>query len=381
MLQTRLEVAIVGIAAAWGILSALSRLLRRRQLGRWPVRYRIIQPGRLSSLNASEGRRSAVLNHLRRFSDENGVPLEFIERPPGLEDIRLREYGRQDPVRYWLASRLALQLERDENLLLERVTDAFVCLERLQRITPDEFPYLIRLERLGSAEWNDDAFPWKVVVCCDEPLQLAEHFGDPAIQTWLGIGVDFISQKRPSARISREAPPEASPPTAAVAQGRCRIGGDGLEGTVGGILEDATQTLGITARHVLSTGFGSVAWPTGSMPAAAEFTQDSPDVAFIRLDSGCFPEAIGSAMLDVLPGCQADLERAVWTDTKYRKAPLRDKIGWSGHHGGLERVQTREALLPWTTFSDDAGLCKPDGDHLPALKAVLQTWRFRSMGL
>jgi hypothetical protein len=323
-MRFRAEIVVAGMVTLWGILSLASRVLHRRRLGHWPIRFRIAPPDASFSVEASQNRRNSLLNHLRRYSEGAGVSLEFIETPPGFESIPLREYGQRDTARFWLASRLEIQLEKQETLLLERVTDAFVCLERLQRITREDFPYLIRLERL-PARRRQELFPWKVVVSCDAPNRLFPHFSDPETRNWLGIGIDFTSRNRQSMKRPEKKPPEATP-TAAVAQGRCTIGTDGKEGSVGGMVGDGEEIFGITARHVLSSSCQSIAQPTSDLPME-EFTEDSPDVAFIRLESGCFDEIIGRESVEITRfASQDDLELAVRKETKYRKMPMRDEL-------------------------------------------------------
>jgi hypothetical protein len=327
MTLTRLELIATAIAGTWAALSFISRLLHKRRLGSWRVRHRSEQPPFPVSAEAFEQRRNAVQAHIREHSSDDGAAtLEFIERPPGSQEVPLRRFGREDPARFWLMSRLHLQLEREQYLLLERVTDAFVCLERLERITPEQFPYLIRLEPLPAIKGREN-FPWRVVVACDEPDELFPHFSDPAVRRWLGVGVDFVSRKARRTETSGERPPEGSPPTAANAFGRCSLGGDGLEGTVGGAIEINGELFGVTCRHVLSSKCGSVVWPNPPLrPVSKEFTQDSPDVAFIRLGSGCFREP-GHPRLEIAaPASQSDLEEAVSGRTRIRKRPQHDNI-------------------------------------------------------
>jgi hypothetical protein len=315
-----IAIATVG---AWVTLSLISRSLQKRQLGRWPVRYRIEHPPFALSVEACDERRRAVQAHLRQYSFDNGLALEFIERPPGTQDAAPRELSSEDPARFWLVSRLRLQLEKDQYLLLERVTDALVWLERLGRITPQQFPYSIRLERLSAREAGEN-FPWKVVVACDEPEKLFLHLADPAMRNWLGVGVDFISRKPSAKQTSGKRPPEITPTTTAGAFGRCSSGSDGLEGTAGGAIECDGELFGVTCRHVLSSQCGAVVWPNSPVrPVAKEFTQDCPDVAFIRL-TDCFNEDGHSSTEIAIPGCQPDLEFAVVRRTRLRKRPQRD---------------------------------------------------------
>jgi hypothetical protein len=312
--------------AVWVALFLISRFLQRRHFGRWPVRYKIDQPPFALSIEACVERRRAVEAHLRQYSREDGIALEFIERPPGSRDVVLRELRNEDPARFWLISRLRMQLENDQYLLLERVTDALVCLERLGRITPEQFPYLIRLEK-SSAGKAENTFPWRVVVACDEPDKVFVHFDNSEMREWLGVGVDFVSRRATRKQTPDERPPESNPPTAAEAFGRCSVGNDGLEGTVGGAIEKGGKVYGVTCRHVLSSRCGSIEWPTPPVrPVSKEFTYDCPDVAFIRLDSGCFDEPGHSRSEIAIPGTQSDLEEAVVRQTRLRKWPQRDTM-------------------------------------------------------
>jgi len=343
MKVTRIEWLFVATILFWAAVAVLSRILHNRQLGHGRKRYQIAPPPLQTSMAASADRRRALTRHIERFSSEGGIGLEFIEHPPGLENVRAREFPLNDVARYWHASRLNLQLEDDGFRLLERVTDTFVCLQRAGRISADQFPYAIHLQR-KSAKTKLIA-PWLAVISSDEPDVLFKVLEDLEIRDWLGIGIDFVSRKSKTHRNENgpeatPTPPSAAPSAprggappaaaagggAAVAFGRCTLGNDGLDGRVGGTIGLGGQKIGVTCRHVLSTDCGSIAFPMYPLrPLPADFTQEVPDVAFIKLNNACFSEDTAHVSEDISAMSQDDLDKAVKSRIIVAKSPRTDR--------------------------------------------------------
>ncbi len=326
--QLMLFVIAIGAFILWMCLATLSRLINAVRTGQ-PIlglvrRYRIPSSSGRTSVGAADDRRNRLQTFLAEFADTPGVPIEFIEVPPGLE-IRRREFARDEGSPFWRAARLHLQPENNESLLLERVTDVLVYLERIGDITPEDFPISIRLERRGNAR-APRHFQRRVIAETTKPRRLRSLFKQPSIREWLGIGVEFV---RPiGLRTTKQrSDSDVAPPEEAVSpQGRCTIGSDGLEGTVGGLIRDNMNgVFGVTCRHVLSSNCGSLYWRGDNIkPRKNEFTQESPDAAFINLGSPCFAGP-GVPTLRVLAATQSDIELSMAREIEVRKTPNPDQ--------------------------------------------------------
>jgi hypothetical protein len=325
----KIGVALAAAIGTWAVASLLSRAVHKRELGLYGRRRHIPPPSLATSHRASSDRRERLLNFLNQFP-EAAVPVEFIEVPPTLNrETDLPQYTREfdKDSAFWNASRLHLQVGKDHLLLLERATDALVCLERANRITRDDFPHCVQLEHVKGRTYQ--SFPWRLLISAERPEMLAPHLSDPRMREWLGIAVDLLGTKRED---TKESPPEATPappttpkatpssPAAAAPLGRCVVGEDGLQGTVGGSFYDSICTpIGVTCRHVLSSGCQSLYWPAPPVRLPPdEFTADCPDAAFIRLDSPCFAQD-ETHESDVSVASQADVELAAERKTKVRK--------------------------------------------------------------
>jgi hypothetical protein len=290
---------------------------------------------------AAEDRRERLRSFLSEYSNVRAVGLEFIELPPSWDvpvaNIR-RGFLSDEAEAYWHTSRLHLQLNRDEDLLIERVIDVLDYLVRVQKISPSEFPSNVRLEKTPRRLMALGKFPWRVAISTNHPELLVSTLSQVGVAEWLGIGVDcepIISAKHSNKNVDNETPPHETP--TAMETGRCKEGFDGLEGSIGGIVYDGDDHTGygITCRHVVSSSCPRVAWPDNPIrPPDDEFTQQSPDVAFIRMDEDdCFSEARVLAeglqppvlRMRVTVLSQAEITAAVALKTKFRKAPLRDK--------------------------------------------------------
>ncbi len=103
---------------------------------------------------------------------------------------------------------------------------------------------------------------------------------------------------------------------------------DALEGTVGGMITDgANGALGVTCRHVLSFNCGSLdprCNPIVAPMRGTEFTQETPDVAFIHLMSGCFTDPSAPSFL-VSPADQRGIEVAANDYAIVQKSPQHDR--------------------------------------------------------
>jgi hypothetical protein len=324
----RIEVLgfFIGVCVLWLCAVALSSVLHDLRIGRPTVglarRYRIPSPPKRHSVQVSDDRRNNLQRFLAEFSEIPGVPVEFIEVPPGLE-INSGDFPKDETTQFWRAARLHLQLDNDQRLLLERVTDALICLYRANRITSEDFPESVRLERIPRAQARE-SFPWRVLITTANPAFLKNALSKRDVQDWLGIGIDFVT---PSGLRKRHSEPGVIPPEGFVPQGRCIRGSDGLEGTVGGIIHDQMDnSYGVTCRHVLSSGCFSLFWHGERVkPLQHEFTQESPDAAFISLGSPCFAQ-IDARTTSVFQATQSDLDLAVERESKVRKAPDADGI-------------------------------------------------------
>lgn len=310
----RIAGGLLGGVSLWLCLAALSRFLYNRRIGRSGLdflrRCTIPSPPVEISRRAADDRRRRLQGFLNEFRQSRGIPIEFIEVPGELK-VEQRRFPEDDASRFWHASRLHLQLRSDHYLLLERVTDALVCLQRAGRLNTEEFPISVRLERSSYAR-SRQSLPWRVVITAFKPTTLKELMLALDIQDWLGIGIDFV---RPANSSSVQP------------QGRCAVGSDGLEGMVGGLVHDSrNETYGVTCRHVLSSECGSLYWPAAPVrPPDHDFTQESPDVAFIRLGSHCFTMN-HARTTQVLPATQCDVDLASQRETKIRKSPDTDSV-------------------------------------------------------
>jgi len=328
--RLKVVVSLLGLLVLWLSLIATTHLLYSQRTG-GPgfsfLRERIIPAPsfEISRLAADDRRRrlQAFLNEFREGID--GVPIEFIDVPRELK-VESRRFGQDDSSRFWHASRLFLQLQSDHYLLLERVTDSLVCLQRDGRLKSDDFPISVRLEK--KLNWRSQKLlPWRVVIVTTKPRALKELILALDIGNWLGIEIAFL---RPARRLFRRygRNSQGDPPGAVIQpQGRCMLGSDGLEGTVGGVVHDVhNQVYGVTCRHVLSSDCGSLYWPDRPVrPPTHEFTLEVPDVALIGMGSSCFARNNGSRV-PATPATQTDIDLAADHESRIHKSPGSDGV-------------------------------------------------------
>jgi hypothetical protein len=320
-------------AAVWAVAAAVSEWLHARRVGAPFLGlgrgYTFPAPDIGLSRLAAQARRVRLTEFLQRFDNTGGVPLEFLEVPPGGEGGGRERYS-DDETQYWRAARLRMQLRSDHLLLLERVTDALVHFQREGRLSAEDFPVSIRLERIPVR--LREILPWRVVLTTANPRGVLAQLADPALQGWFGIALRVhrprgqrpggTPEQGPTAEGSAAGGPSRPPRTLTAAHGRCVAGSDGLEGTVGGTIgEPGGEFYGVTCAHVLSSACIDRRWPLH--PPDREFTQERPDVALIRLHQPCFVAKNGAPALDA---AQADIELAVARGSKVGKLPPLDKV-------------------------------------------------------
>jgi len=225
------------------------------------------------TLRVLEARSQAIRRYLDLMGNEEQPLVEFLEVPPGLPEFRLSVFTFSDPTRHWHASRLSIELEDDAYRLLERVTDAVFSFVRAGRLKSSQFPTMIRLEK---APKTGRKFPWRVVISTEHTDTLFALFSNREVSRWCGIDVDIRRSSQ-----------------TAETQGRCREGVDGLEGVIGGVLEDVRNgdRYGVTCAHVLSSVCPTVFW-SGGKPANKIYTADKPDAVFTKPISGCFQDKV-----------------------------------------------------------------------------------------
>jgi hypothetical protein len=220
-----------------------SRLGRRR--------IKLTSPSRFAPARAARERRELVRTFL---STERNRFQSFIETPPDIEAQaeNLDSLVPTEIEQSWQLSRLELQLASDRTLLAERVTDALVSYHRVGRIKSEDFPLSIQLEPRKSQR---GLYPWSAVIVVERADSIIRCL--TPITEWLGIGVEVL-ETRQRTRAEGGERREDGDSVSTIPQGRCSVGHDGLEGTVGGlIMTESEPGLGVTCRHVLSDHCGS----------------------------------------------------------------------------------------------------------------------------
>lgn len=324
-----LAIGLVGLLVLWLCLVAITRFLHSLRIGLSGLDFlqgrSIRRPSLEISRRAADDRRRRLQGFLNEFPEGTGVPIEFIDVPGGLE-VERRRFEQENASRFWHASRLRLQLRSDQYLLLERVTDALVCMQRGGRLKEDDFPISIRLKR--TRDWlSRKSFPWRIVVTTVKPRILKKLILELGIGDWLGIGIEFVKPAQSFARGRTRNSGAGPQPPIVQAQGRCTLGSDGLEGIVGGVVHDVhNHAFGVTCRHVLSSECGSLYWPGRPVrPPENEFTLETPDVAFIELGSSCFAGNNGSKV-QAMPATQSDIDLAAARELRVQKSPDTDGV-------------------------------------------------------
>jgi hypothetical protein len=121
----------------------------------------------------------------------------------------------------------------------------------------------VRIEPLQDDD-EGRLFPWKSVIETDDPEYYLKNLAP--IGEWLGIGVDLMP-RRPVHLLKRCIEP------------------GGLEGVVGGLVEDSEQ-FAMTCNHVLSPNCSS-ARVRGNPYIDPSLPKNEPDAALVRLDTPC----------------------------------------------------------------------------------------------
>jgi len=257
---------VVAIAVLWLVLGiashvwkAFDQYFRGGFWGHNVVPYALRAQGEA----VAESRRSTLSTFLSETGDSRRPTFEFVEVPPGFPSFERRSFGEDDDAVHWHASRLEMQLASTPMLLAERVTDGLVCLIRSGQLSRSAVPTCVRLVPRRYARRR--ALPWRVVMTTAEPEALAPWFTAERA-AWFGIGIDLVKPRATttSRTGTSTAPPPASPaPPAAMPQGKCTQGDDGLDGEVGGVMETSSNgSYGVTCRHVLSSRCGSIYGPS-----------------------------------------------------------------------------------------------------------------------
>jgi hypothetical protein len=298
--------SIVAVAIAWMALVLVSAYWHRRALA-LPIDIltpdvRVLEYPRVdTALPIAAQRRS----NLRAFVQDSGrtgvVPREFLECPPSLGgEVRGRSFEDDRPAAAAHTALLWWQLQDDRLLLMERLVDALVCLQRIKfRQTRFQFTAVLAPVR---GKTGKGVYPWRAVLHTAD-YELLERELAP-MGEWLGIGVDIR-------------PPIPNHPL-----GRCRA--DGELGQVGGVLHSpppASQEYGVTCHHVLADRCGSLYWPQPpNRPAYADYESGSVDAALITTDSGCFVES-GAVRHPIACATAADRERYISGKLVVTKSP------------------------------------------------------------
>jgi hypothetical protein len=295
-------IALTGFFAyLWVELLRQARARYRQRIGQFGKARRVAPyVNDTTARQAASARRLKIEATLREVNDRGVVFQEFIEVPPDLQiavNPSAQAFGDDESEPFWHTALLSIQQESDQHLLIERVTDAVVCLERAGFISREQFPSNIRLERLPSGAAGGDKFPWRVVIATDHPEKLEAWLGTRAAREWVGIGIDLVPASLPVAKSinrDRESGDNLRPanPTAG-AHGACRLGDDVMYGVVGGVVLGDDDEYGVTCRHVVSSECGALVWPGQPVrPPSYVYTQRSPDVAFVNLRHACKPKGV-----------------------------------------------------------------------------------------
>jgi hypothetical protein len=318
-LETIVIVTVGVLILVWLVLVLLSRVQYRRTMALPLFGPEVISAVAYTSTEAASHAASDRREHLERFLREYGsegvVRREFIETPAGFDNVRVNEFEGDRRSAASHTAHLYWQLSDDRLLLLERVIDSIVCLQRIRAEEDTDFLITARLaavpERAGTS-----LYPWRIIIETSNPVRLSEHLRPLA--EWLGIGVDF------------------APQTLTHNLGACTVGDDGSSGQAAGILESQVltgQEYGLVCHHVLSQGCGSLCWPTPpNRPQYANYsTQGVLDAALIHLGAPCFVKA-NARRIDIRCASSSDRERFIDEALEVEKWPVLD-----GRQGVIEQ--------------------------------------------
>ena len=147
----------------------------------------------------------------------------FLERPDDKTNLSM-EFGPHEAAGQ--AAILAWQIARPELLLLERVCELVSSIDHAIREDEERAGQPSALHSAGVElifeNFEDETFPWKVVIRTDNPNSYAKVL--QANRRWLGIGVDI------------------APATRTQFLGKCQKG-EGLSGMIGGIVRQGENMI------------------------------------------------------------------------------------------------------------------------------------------
>lgn len=140
------------IVVLWGVLVVVSHIFYRLTLGFsvMPIHFTRGLRGRgiKDAHHAAEERRQKLRTFLQEYGEDQGVPMEFLEIPPGFPQVQVHQFERTAPIAVWHTAHLRWQRKEDHCLLAERVMDTIATLKRSERSLSAVSPVGVRLERL-----------------------------------------------------------------------------------------------------------------------------------------------------------------------------------------------------------------------------------------
>jgi len=231
------------------------------------------------STRRADERRVNLRAALADVGDAGYLRSEFLEIPPQIRGVERAFLDNTPSEAFGQMARLRWQLGADELLLIERLVDAIVVLKRreaalrvnnTETVSADDYP-LVKLEPLGEGAEAQGKFPWKAVIETSDPDYFRRTL--TPLNEWLGIGVDLAPRQKIKLT------------------GRCQVG-DGMDGVVGGMVEDH-ESFAVTCAHVLSSQCGSKVIAGNPYASAPAGVKNEPDAALISTTTPCFTELNG----------------------------------------------------------------------------------------
>src|SRR5688572_12122466 len=282
--------AVVSIALTIGALWAL--FLRRVPLSRAAptpkTKRRIPDPARVREIVAE--RRARIRQALAEVGPTGVVQEEFVELPPQQEPFPRHRFGENRVAAAYHTAILNWQLADDRYVLLERVIDAMVSLQRQQ---PGATPPadLLFSARLCPTDWRQrNAPPPRVVIEAARPPQFEKYLD--GLRDCLGVELQPLLETKPL--------------------GACTEGTGGSTGQLSGVLRDPGPNgtgYGLVCHHVLSDSCGSLEWPDPpNRPEHGQYGDDRPDAALVSLGNPCFC-AKEMAEVPIVCAQSADVDR------------------------------------------------------------------------
>jgi len=298
-------IVVTFLVAVWVALALMSRLSYRRALG--PSRTGFVHGasalpyvGRDKALQIASERRMSLLRFLGDTGITGVVRTEFLESPSTLKETEGRSFDDNRAAAAAHTAHLYWQLHDDRLLLMERLMDGIVSLQRSEPKADDLQVTAILAPVRSKIDGN--TYPWRAVLHTANPGRIYEYL--QSIREWIGIGVDLL-------------PPIGSRPL-----GHCI--GDGSEGQVGGVLRTSSLMdveYGLTCHHVLADQCGSLHWPTPpNRPQYSEYENGAIDAALISTQSSCFVDP-SAARLRISCATAADRERFIGAKVTVNKSP------------------------------------------------------------